>query len=184
MGLSPAALLALTLVVAEGERASSGRAPAGDPRVAVMRALAGLDATDLSGRTWSIRELRGRVVLIDFWATWCAPCLAELPRLQALHAALPREDFEILGVSLDVMTRRGLVSWLNRHRIDWPQIHERGGYAGATARRFGIDRLPRTIVLARDGRVAALDVRGAALERLIRRLVAEPHPAGGGSAAP
>ena len=97
-------------------------------------ALAKLDATDIAGARWTIAEMRGRVVLIDFWATWCAPCLTDLPELKAVRQRHPRSDFEILGISVDVSSRRTFVSWLNRHRIDWPQVHEPGGYAGKTVR--------------------------------------------------
>lgn len=170
------ALLVFMLAAA----APAGGPPAGRPddQTAVDEALAAFAARDLNGRTWTPEDLRGRVVLIDFWATWCAPCLAEFPRLKALHAAMPREAFEIVGVSLDVLSRRDLISWLNRQRIDWPQIHERGAYAGATAQRFGIDRLPRTILLARDGSIAALDLRGEELERRVRQLVREAAASG------
>jgi thiol-disulfide isomerase/thioredoxin len=169
--MAPSFTVLLVFTLAAAAPDGGPPAPRPDDRAAVAEALTGFAARDLNGRTWKAEDLRGRVVLIDFWATWCAPCLAEFPRLKALHAAIPRQAFEIVGVSLDVLSRRELISWLNRQRLDWPQIHERGGYAGATAQRFGIDRLPRTILLARDGSIAALDLRGEELERHIRHLV-------------
>ena len=140
-------------------------------------ALATFDATDLSGQRWTARQLRGRVILVDFWATWCAPCLSELPRLKALRSRYTREDFEILGVSLDATSRRSFVSWLNRNRIDWPQVLERGGYDGSVPRLFKVDRLPRTIVIGRDGRIAAVDLRGERLANAIDSLIAQPPEA-------
>jgi thiol-disulfide isomerase/thioredoxin len=113
-------------------------------------------------------------VLLDFWATWCAPCLADIPRLKTLRARYPRTDFEILGISLDATSRRSFISWLNRNRIDWPQVHERAGYGGAIPLLFGIDRLPRTILIARDGSVAAVDLRGERLAAAIDVLVDYP----------
>ena len=138
--------------------------------------------TDLTGRRWTVDDLRGRVVLIDFWATWCAPCLADLPRLKSLRERHSRAHFEILSVSLDVKSRQELVSWLNRNRIDWPQIHERAGYSAGLPRLFGVDRLPRTLIVGRDGRVIARDVRGDALVRLIEDQVRSMAPAPDGSA--
>ena len=139
-------------------------------------ALKSLKAVDLEGRQWTADEMRGRVVLLDFWATWCAPCLAELPRLQALRSRHSREHFEILGISLDVTSRHSFVSWLNRNRIDWPQVHERAGYASSVPRLFGIDRLPRTILVGRDGAIAAVDLRGDRLAARIGQLLATTPP--------
>lgn len=144
-----------------------------EPTRALTAALERFEAVDLDGRRWTSADLRGRVVLIDFWATWCAPCLAELPRLSALRARHSRERFEILGVSLDATSRRSLVSWLNRQRIDWPQVHERAGYDGYVPRLAGVDRLPRTILIAADGSVAAVDARGSRLEALVNALVSD-----------
>ena len=144
-------------------------------------ALQRFEAADVSGRRWTPADLRGRVVLLDFWATWCAPCLAELPRLKALHQRHSRADFEILGISLDATSRRSFVSWLNRNRIEWPQVHERAGYGGELPRLFGIDRLPATLVIGRDGTLAAVDHRGERLEATIDALVAAPAGAPEGS---
>jgi thiol-disulfide isomerase/thioredoxin len=139
----------------------------------VAAALEQFSATDLSGRHWTSANLRGRVVLLDFWATWCAPCLADLPLLQTLRQKHSRTDFEIVGISLDATSRRSLVSWLNRHRIAWPQVHERAGYSAGLPRLFGIEQLPSTVVVGRDGRPVAIDVRGQRLITLIDALVAE-----------
>lgn len=134
-----------------------------------------LSVVDLEGRRWTSTDLRGRVVLIDFWATWCAPCLAELPRLQHLRERYARNGFEIIGINLDATSRRSLVSWLNRNRIDWPQVHQRAGYAGEVPRQFGIESLPRTILIDRDGSVAARDLRGDQLADMIALLVGRRH---------
>jgi thiol-disulfide isomerase/thioredoxin len=136
------------------------------------RAIDRAQISDLAGHRWTAADFTGRVVLIDFWATWCAPCLADMPRLKRLREKHPRTDFEILGVSLDVSSRHSFVSWLNRNRIEWPQILEGRGYGAELARLFAVDRLPRTIVIGRDGRIAAVDVRGDQLVALIDQLVA------------
>jgi thiol-disulfide isomerase/thioredoxin len=125
---------------------------------------------DMSGRRWTVAGLRGRVVLLDFWATWCAPCLSELPRLKSLRERYSREELEIIGIMLEPTTRRSLTSWLNRHRIDWPQVHERG-YSGTLARAYGVQSLPATVLFGRDGFLDARNLRGERLERRVTELI-------------
>ena len=128
-------------------------------------------AVDLDGRVWSSESLRGRVVLIDFWATWCAPCLAELPRLRRLHARYDTGDLVILGISLDRSSARDFRSWLQRQGIGWPQVREVGGYDSPLAAQFGVEVLPASFLVGRDGRVVARDLRGESLTARVRALV-------------
>ena len=146
--------------------AVQARTPA-DVRSAVHQ----LHAVDLEGTVWTLERFRGRVVLIDFWATWCAPCLSELPRLKALRARYPRSEFEILGVMLDAKSRRDAISWLNRNRIDWPQVHERNGYNGALPTAFGVEELPATVLVDADGAIVATGLRGEALASRVQYAV-------------
>jgi thiol-disulfide isomerase/thioredoxin len=121
-------------------------------------------------------QLRGRVVLLDFWATWCAPCLAELPRLKKLYASYSRDQLAIIGISLDTLERRTFRSWLSRNGIHWPQVQDGRGYNGTLARTFDVQQLPVTVLLDRDGRVAHRDLRGTRLEAAIRELVPRDTP--------
>src|SRR5687767_1457171 len=105
------------LVLAGALAAGAVAAPAGapsqrptpGPRPAALeemtRAFASFDASDLSGRRWRPADLAGRVVLLDFWATWCAPCLADVPFLRQARARFPPDRFTIIGVSLDTADR-------------------------------------------------------------------------------
>ena len=179
MAAGTAAVVLLSATLA-GAAPPPATAAAEDPRQAAAAALRGFSAVDLDGRQWTPASLHGRVVLFDFWATWCAPCLAELPRLKDLYARHPRSAFEILGISLDALDRRAFVSWLRRNRIAWPQFHDRAAYNGALPRLFGIDRLPRTVLLAQDGTIAAVDVRGERLTLLVDELVAGARLSGSG----
>jgi thiol-disulfide isomerase/thioredoxin len=133
----------------------------------LTREFASVDAIDLSGRRWRSTDLAGRVVLLDFWATWCAPCLADVPFLRQARARFPPERFTIIGVSLDTADRRTLTAWLNRQRVDWPQIWDDRGYDGPLARRFRVDALPRSVLFEANGRAVAVNLRA---ERLLATL--------------
>ena len=165
--VSTLALLGTTGVAGAGQQAN---------RAERYRALLELRATDLDGRTWTHDRLQGRIVLVDFWATWCPPCLRELPYLKEARERYG-DRFEVVGVSLDTFSRRQLRSWLDRHSIDWPQIHATGGYDDPLALSFGIDRLPTNLLLDRHGRLRAVDVRREQLFVEVDRLLAEsPTP--------
>lgn len=127
--------------------------------------------TDLDGKVWTADELEGRVVLLDFWATWCAPCLAELPNLRQLAKRHPSDDLVILGITLDTLDRRRLRSFLRRHDITWPQVHQPQGVDGEIARRFNVEAVPSTFLVDRAGRLVARDLHGRALEVTVDTLV-------------
>ena len=160
--------LATSCVLAASILGTGIRADAPADVVAAMR------LTDLDGRTWSAGEIRGRVVLLDFWATWCAPCLVELPYLKRVRARYSRDELEIIGVSFDVLDRRGFVSWINRHRVDWPQVFDGRGRHGPAARQFGVTAVPSSFLIDAEGKVVGRNLRG---ERLIAAIDAQVRAA-------
>ena len=132
--------------------------------------LGAMRLVDLDGTTWTAEGLRGRVTLIDFWATWCAPCLSELPYLKRARARYGRDEFEVIGVSFDVSDRRTLISWLNRHGVSWPQVFDGRGRTGPAARQFGVAAVPTAFLVSADGRLVAINLRG---ERLLAEIDAQ-----------
>lgn len=127
--------------------------------------------TALNGVVVRTADLRGRVVLIDVWATWCAPCLAEMPTLKRLHAS-HGDALRIVGVSVDSLPRRDLRQWLARKDIGWPQLYDGRGMNGPLATRLNVDALPRSFLYDASGRLVATDLRGDALARAIDTLLA------------
>ena len=129
---------------------------------------------------WSAEErkrlaakIKGKVALIDFWATWCAPCVAELPRIEALHRAHAPRGLAVIGVSLDD-DEEAYRSFLAEHHPPWPVIRA-GTAAGATADRFGVSELPAYVLLDREGKIIGTELRGDGLEReIVTRLGSKP----------
>ncbi len=128
--------------------------------------------TDLQGRRWSASNLLGKVVVVDFWATWCPPCLAEIPQLKKLRQR-HGDRLVLLGVALDSLDRRRLTAFLHRQGMAWPQIHAPQGFRSEPADHFGIDTLPAIRIVDRRGRLVASDLRGRALEVTVRGLMSE-----------
>ncbi len=107
-----------------------------------------------------VADYRGKVVLIDFWATWCAPCLEEVPALQSLRKKLGPRGFEIVGVCLDDTPDRARAG-IKQYELDWPQIRNvvppvpDSEPEPTLAMRFGVDEIPFKLVVDREGRLVA-----------------------------
>jgi len=160
-----------------GARASRAGGPGMDPE-RVRQALRSHTLRTVEGRTLALQSLRGEVVVVNFWASWCSPCRKELPRLDALHASIAGRGGRVLAVSIDSEART-VQRFARTHRLKLPVYHD--GPDGL-ARTLDLPHVPFTIVLDRDGRVA-LTTAGAddhALEAIAattRRLMAAA-PAG------
>ena len=130
-----------------------------------------LEARDIDGRAWTGADFEDRVVLLEFWASWCAPCLADFPHIERARAAYANRGL-VVSVSLDRSSRRELRSFGRRHGIAWPVLFDGLGGAGAVARRFQVDYPPRSLLFDREGRLVALDPRGEMLDAALRVLFA------------
>lgn len=140
----------------------------------VVEAFRDLDVEDLEGRSWSSETLDGKIVLVDFWATWCMPCRAEFPHLAEAYERFGDDGFEILGVSVDRVDRERVARFVATEELSWPQVHEQTGLDSPLAQRFGVAFLPRSYVFDRRGELVAVDVRGRALLELLEALVEPP----------
>lgn len=127
-----------------------------------------IEFTDGSGAPVRLSELRGKVVLIDFWAAWCQVCTREVPNLAALREELDPAEFEIVGISLS-RDRAEFEAFLEEHEVSWPQRHEEAGWDGELARAFGVDAVPGRYLVDREGRVERLPLGDPSA--LARRIV-------------
>jgi peroxiredoxin len=125
-------------------------------------------AVTINGDTIQLAELRERVVLLDFWATDCAPCWREFPHLRALHGSLPESDFALIGISQDREEER-LREVLKQESLAWSQSLEpthwrdRLPIFGPVTKLYNVWSIPRTVLVDRKGMILAKDLRGDAL---------------------
>jgi len=141
---------------------------------------------DLEGNVLSAAKYKGKLVLVDFWATWCGPCVGELPGLMKAYHNHHAEGFEIIGISLD-MDEQKLKSFLQAKEIPWAQYFDGKGWQNKLAAKYGIQSIPAAFLLDRAGKIIGQDLRGEALEEVLAKALAEkakePHPSRTGSPA-
>jgi peroxiredoxin len=124
---------------------------------------------DIKGEQLRLDDLRGRYILVDFWATWCAPCVAELPRVQAAYARYHDAGFEVVGVSLDE-TKAAVVDFCRTRKLPWREVHN-ASCGGDLVESFGVGSIPATFLIDPQGTIIRLDVRGPALDQALAKLI-------------
>ena len=121
---------------------------------------------DLDGKLISLQQYRGKVVLLDFWAVWCGPCIGEMPNVKKVYDTYKHQGFDIIGVSLDVDEAR-LRDYLKESDIQWRQIFSGQGWQSPVAKQYHIRGIPAPWLIAKDGTLISREARGHKLERLV-----------------
>jgi peroxiredoxin len=103
---------------------------------------------DMNGRTMSLSDLRGKVVLLNFWATWCGPCRVEMPAMERLYRTYDRKDFEILAVSTDAQGVAVTRPFQQENHLTFPILHDADFRVGLS---YGARTLPMTFMVDRQG---------------------------------
>ena len=137
--------------------------------------MVGMDApdivmTDTAGLVRRLSDLRGKVVLIDFWASWCGPCRMENPNVVRVYQKYRDQGFEIFSVSLD-NNRSKWVEAIKKDNLLWPNhVSDLKGWSSAGGRLYGISSIPATVLVDRDGKVLARNLRGTQLEEKLKEI--------------
>lgn len=140
---------------------------------------------DSNGKALSISQFKGKVVLLDFWATWCVPCVMEIPGIVAAYDKHHQDGLEVIGVSFDDDLKQ-LRSFTAKKGMTWPQFFdadmakrfaESGDpqvhFENRLGRKYGVDKLPTTILVDRAGNIIATDLRGEALSAAVEKALAK-----------
>ncbi len=124
---------------------------------------------DVDGKPLKLSALRGKYVLVDFWASWCGPCRKENPNVVAAYKKYHNKGFEILGVSLDSKKEAWLKA-INDDGLTWKHVSELKGWSNTAAALYGVKSVPASFLLDKDGKVLAKDLRGEELNNTLSNL--------------
>jgi thiol-disulfide isomerase/thioredoxin len=126
----------------------------------------------MNGSPVDTASLRGKVVLVHYWATWCDACVAEVPKLAAAREKFGAKGFEIVGVNIDTDAQKALAK-ARQLQLDWPQIQDKGGLDGDLASQFGIVILPTMMLLDESGKVLNRNLQASQLEMEIEKALSK-----------
>lgn len=145
---------------------------ANDP-IQVGKVAPDIKLTGPDGKEYALSELRGKVVLLDFWASWCLPCRRENPNVVNVYDKYNKDGFEVFSVSLD--KPNGKERWkdaIKQDNLKWPyHVSDLQGWSSAPARQYKVTGIPRTFLIDRDGKIAKINARGPALEPAVKELL-------------
>ncbi len=140
------------------------------PDLARARMAPPFTITTTEGQRLSLDELKGKVVLIDFWATWCAPCREALPRVKNIARKFEGQPLIVLSVSLDTDEQKWR-DFIAKNEMTWPQYRD-AGFTGPMAKLFGVEAIPHTFTVDADGVLQDEHIGDADIEGKLKKLIA------------
>ena len=150
-------------------------APGMNPRDWIGKPALDFHVTDLNGEALSLEQYRGQVVLLDFWATWCPPCIAEIPNVKKTYEKYKDQKFQIVGISLD-RSREPLEAYIEKENLTWLHYWDN---IGKVSNLYKVQAIPSTFLIDGEGVIRKTNLRGYRLETAVAELVEKnlPRPA-------
>ena len=122
------------------------------------------------GKEIALSSLKGKLVLIDFWASWCGPCRKEMPNVIKIYSKFKNKGFEIYGVSLDQDKEKWMEA-ITKDGINWPQVSDLKYWDNVAAKIYNVQGIPYTVLIDKDGKIIAKNLRGQELEKKIAEVL-------------
>ena len=128
-----------------------------------------LITTDVNGKPFKLAEWKGKVVLVDYWATFAAPCVAEISNIESLYEKYHARGFEVVSISLDDAPT-AVIDFVKARKIPWREVHSATG-GGDPVEVFGVNKIPASFLIDQKGTVVRIDPRGQALAKALEKLL-------------
>jgi peroxiredoxin len=124
---------------------------------------------DRNNKNFDTASLKGKWILMDFWASWCGPCRQQLPELKKIYNENKKTNFEIVGVSIDE-DKINWVTALDKEILDWKNVNENQSFEGNIAVKYNVDAIPMNYLINPEGKIVAQNIEIQELEKLIKGL--------------
>lgn len=143
---------------------------AGKAQLRVGEAVPEIELPNTKDSLTKLSSLQGKVVLIDFWASWCAPCRAANPFVQKLYSKYKDKGFEVFAVSLDTKNKEWLKA-IKQDKLKYTQVIDNSGWRSKVAEKYFVDQLPTNFLIDRAGKIVAIDLEGKELFDKVKSMV-------------
>ena len=171
-----AALKTYLEVAPDAYDAAQVKAIMANPKLAGERLAFPFKVKSTAGQELSLDKFKGKVVLLDFWASWCGPCREEMPDVVRIYKKFSKENFVLVGINLDT-NRDAFDNYTKQQGMDWPQYYDGRGWNNEISRLYNVSGIPHTVLIDQEGIVRATGLRGERLSVKIDELLKKPASA-------
>ncbi|WP_338647894.1 TlpA disulfide reductase family protein [Flavobacterium sp. KS-LB2] len=140
-----------------------------EKHITVNDSIFDFNLLDRNNNEFDTKSIKGKWILIDFWASWCGPCRKQLPELKKIYEENPKNNFEIVGVSIDEEKTKWTKA-LDKEQLNWINVNENKGFYGKIALKYNVDSVPRNYLINPEGKIIAENIELNELEKIIKGL--------------